>query len=72
MEIEDAIHTALMTLKEGFEGKIFVYFRPNGQQQHRSGSDQRRQEIPSSDSQPNQGVPRRIAMRHVISLLACI
>ena len=72
MEIEDAIHTALMTLKEGFEGKILVYLRSNGQHEHRSWSDQRRQKIPSADSQPDQGIPRRIAMIQVISLLACI
>ena len=25
MELQDAIHTALLTLKEGFEGKIKIY-----------------------------------------------
>ena len=24
MEIEDAIHTALLTMKEGFEGNLFI------------------------------------------------
>ena len=72
MEIEDAIHTALMTLKEGFEGKFLLNLRSNGQHEHRSRSDQRRQKIPSPDSQPDQRIPRRIAMIHVMSLLACI
>lgn len=43
MEIEDAINTALLTLKEGFEGKIqsYLYVRTNDLVKYRGWSDQK-------------------------------
>jgi hypothetical protein len=28
IELEDAIHTAILTLKEGFEGQVLFYLHP--------------------------------------------
>lgn len=37
MELEDAIHTALLTLMEGYEGiNYLAIYRPNEQYQYRS------------------------------------
>lgn len=64
MEIEDAINTALLTLKEGFEGIIMFNLRINYSNQYWSRSDKRRSYFQNIASFSSERLFRWIGMKY--------